>query len=90
MKPTELRHFRALPKTVHCYRVHRPDEQDWISYTLDFDTAKKFAGIRGVSQIHEYRIPRKRLACLFLRRQEYEVLCIDNKHARLHAVTELQ
>ena len=90
MKPTELKYFKALPKTVHCYRVHRPDEQDWISYTLDFDTAKKFAGIRGVSQIHEYKIPRKRLACLFLRRQEYEVLCIENRYARLHNVTEVQ
>ena len=88
MKPKELRHFKALPKDVHCYRVHRPEEQDWISYTLDFDTAKKFAKMRGVSRIHEYRIPRKRLACLFLRRHEYEVLCIEPRHARLFKVWE--
>ena len=88
MKPTELRLFKKLPKVVHCYRVHRPGETDWISYTLDFDTALKFAAIRGVSTIHEYRIPRKRLCCLFLRRHEYEVLCINKKDAILHKVIE--
>lgn len=82
MKPTELRYFKTLPKVVHCYRVHRPDERDWISYTLDYDTAKTYAARRGATQIHEYRIPRKRLLCLFLRRHEYEVLCLDKHHAK--------
>ena len=88
MKPTERRYFNVLPKTVHCYRVHRPGEQDWISYTLDQDTAQKIAAMRGATQIHEYRIPRKRLLCLFLRRHEYEVLCLDKRHARPCGVIE--
>ena len=90
MKPTELRYFKALPKDVHCYRVHRPKEKDWLSYTLDLQTAKKLAAFRNVSHIHEYRIPRKRLLCLFLRRHEDEILCLDKNSARLKNVIQIR
>ncbi len=90
MKPTERRLFNTLPKDVHCYRVHRQNETDWISYTLDLDTAKKLAAVRGIDQIHEYRIPRKRLLCLFLRRHEYEVLCLDTRYARTCGVIDVR
>ncbi len=90
MKPTERRLFNGLPKIVHCYRVHRADEQEWVSYTLDRDTATKLAVVRGINQIHEYRIPRKRLLCLFLRRHEYEVLCLETRYARNCGVIEVK
>jgi len=84
MKPTERRFFRhALPKTVHCFRVHRPGEKDWISYTLDLDTAKRIAAARSVAEIHKYAIARHDLIALFLRRNEYEILCLAQEKANL-------
>ena len=37
---------------------------------------------RGVSDVHEYRIKRSDILALFLRRGEYEVLCLDRRKAR--------
>lgn len=86
MKPTELRYYKAFPKEVCAFRVHRAEEKDWISYTLDLDTARKFADIRGVKEIHQYKISKGNILCLFLRRQEYEVLCLNNVKAKLEKV----
>lgn len=37
---------------------------------------------RGVSEISEYRIRRSDIVALFLRRGEYEILCLDKRKAR--------
>lgn len=82
MKPTELKYFRELPKEVSCYRAHSPAGDGFIAYTLDLDTVRKFASIKGIDTITEYLIPKKHLLALFLRRGEYEVLCLDKDKAR--------
>lgn len=82
MKPIELEYFKKLPLHVACFRVHRPAERDWISYTLDAVTAGCIGVRRGVSDVHEYRIKRSDILALFLRRGEYEVLCLDRRKAR--------
>lgn len=83
MKPRELEFYCLLPQQVLCYRAHRPGERDWISYTLDLDIARRFAKEREVATLSAYRILRRDLLALFLRRGEYEVLCLDRKKARL-------
>lgn len=82
MKPKELSFYHLLPQQVLCYRAHRPDEQDWISYTLDLDVAQRFAREREVPTLCAYHILRRDILALFLRRGEYEVLCLDKKKAR--------
>lgn len=83
MKPKEMEFYRLLPQQVLCYRAHRPGERDWISYTLDLDIARRFAKEREVATLSAYQILRRDLLALFLRRGEYEVLCLDRKKARL-------
>lgn len=83
MKPKELDYYRLLPQQVLCYRAHRTGEQDWISYTLDLDIARRFAMERGVPTLCAYQILHRDILALFLRRGEYEVLCLDRKKARL-------
>ena len=83
MKPKEISFYCRLPQQVLCYRAHRPGERDWISYTLDLDIARRFAKEREVATLSAYRILRRDLLALFLRRGEYEVLCLDRKKARL-------
>lgn len=90
MKPKEWNIFRhILPKTIHCYRIHRKDEKDWISYTLDLDTAIWIAKSRGIDAIHEYIINKKDLIALFLRRHEYEVLCLNKGKAQLVEIVKM-
>ena len=83
MKPSELGLFRALQGTLAVYRAHRPDEPDWISYTLSAEQAGKFAAHRKVSQVKQYRIAKADVLCLFLRRGELEVLVLDKGRAEL-------
>ena len=82
MKPTELEYFKRLSPSVACFRAHRPEESEWISYTLDAVCAGTIARRRGVSEISEYRIRRSDIIALFLRRGEYEILCLDKRKAR--------
>ncbi|MFT9496350.1 hypothetical protein [Anaerosolibacter sp.] len=77
MKPSELKAFQNLPKRITIYRAHRPNETDWIAYTLDFDIAKRFARERQVNIITEYRIKKADVTALFLRRGENEIIALD-------------
>lgn len=77
MKPSEVKVFEQLPWFVTIYRAHRPGESDWIAYTLNKDTAFRFARERGVNTIKEYQVKKKDITALFLRRGEDEVIVID-------------
>lgn len=90
MKPDELRAYRRLPETLTVYRAHRPNENDWIAYTLDPETAKIFAWKRGVSRFAEYQLPKSAVVSLFLRRGEKEVICVDRSTARLVGWHEIE
>ena len=83
MKPTELKAFEYLPYFVTAYRAHRPEETDWIAYTLDIKIACRFARERNVDRISEYRIKKKDITALFLRRGEKEVIVLDKDKAQL-------
>ena len=77
MKPSELKEFERLPWFVTVYRAHRQGEEDWIAYTLDKEIALRFARERNVNEIKEYRVKRKDITALFLRRGEQEVIVTD-------------
>jgi hypothetical protein len=89
MKPSELEVFHALPDMVTAYRAHRPGETDWIAYTINLDTAIRFAFRRGVKSIAEYEIAKDELLAYFSRRDEYEVLLLDKSKARLKRVLKI-
>lgn len=77
MKPSELQELCALPDPLLIYRAHRPNEADWIAYTLSLDVAARFARERGVSEIKAYGVKRTDVLALFLRRGEQEILVLD-------------
>ena len=77
MKPSELDKFKILPYNVTIFRAHRPEESDWIAYTLDKDIATRFADERKVNSIKEYKVRKKDIAALFLRRGEQEIIVLD-------------
>ncbi len=87
MKPSELMEFRRLRDPLTLYRAHRPDEQDWISYTIFAKEAGRFALRRGGSVVKEYRGSKADAICLFLRRDEFEVLVLDK--SKVEFVREL-
>ncbi len=66
---------------VKVFRAHREGETDWINYSLDPATAARFAVQRGAESIRAYRIYKRDVVALFLRRGESEVLVIDNAKA---------
>lgn len=80
MKPSELSAFLALPSTLQVYRAHRPQETDWISYTLDRHTAERFANERG-GVIKRYAVRKRHALALFLRRAEQEIIVLDPLNA---------
>lgn len=82
MKPSELAAFHALPDTIPCLRAHREAETDWLSYTLSMERAVMFAQQRGVDQVTRYLLPKDQALCLFLRRGEFELLCLDPAKAQ--------
>lgn len=82
MKPDEYAMFQCLPQLVTAYRAHRPNETDWIAYTLNPKTAARFAVERGVEEIVKYTIPKDKISALFLRRGECEVLVLDKASAQ--------
>jgi hypothetical protein len=55
MKPSELAAFERLPEKFITFRAHRPNETDWISYTLDIEIAKRFASERN-TEVTAYTI----------------------------------
>ena len=77
MKPSELTSLQDLPDTLQVFRAHREKETDWISYTLAYGVAVRFAVERGVREIVEYRAQKSDVLALFLRRQEQEVIILD-------------
>jgi len=77
MKPSEVRRFESLPHFVTVYRAHRPGETDWIAYTMDETTVKRFAAERGVTTYSEYRVKKRDILAVFLRRGEHEVIILD-------------
>ncbi|TWH49614.1 hypothetical protein [Sporomusa sp. KB1] len=85
MKPSELAEYDRLPYFITAYRAHRPEETDWIAYTLDLNIACRFAREREVNRISEYSIKKRDVLALFLRRGEKEILVLDKsktKHIR--------
>lgn len=82
MKPSELEEFNKLNSNIEAYRVHRNGEEDWIAYTLSLDIAKRFAEERNVEAISKYRIKKKDIEALFLRRGEQEIILLDKSKAR--------
>lgn len=82
MKPSELKRFEQLPWHITAYRVHRENETDWIAYTINFNSALKFANIRGVNKISEYVIDKRHVIALFLRRGESEIIMLNKSKAK--------
>lgn len=83
MKPSELDVFDKLPYFITAYRAHRPDETDWIAYTLDPVIAARFARERGVNTVKEYQVKTRDVIGLFLRRGEQEIIVLDKDSVRL-------
>lgn len=81
MKPSEFEEFKKLPNQIIAYRAHRPHETDWISYTLDLEIARRFARERGVSEVVQYRLRKKDVIALFLRRGEQELIMLEPSKA---------
>ena len=77
MKPSEVQAYERLPYFVTIYRAHRPNETDWIAYTLDENIAKRFAQERGVKHFSKYKVKKNDILALFLRRGEQEVIVLD-------------
>jgi hypothetical protein len=82
MKPSELAAFESLPYEIIAYRAHRPHETDWISYTLDIDVAKWFASERGVREVSQYKLRKRDVISLFLRRGEQELIMLTPEKAK--------
>lgn len=81
MKPSEWEAFKALPTVLMVYRAHRPNETDWISYTLSSDLAERWVAQRG-GYLAVYQIRKRDCIALFLRRGEQELLMLEPKKAR--------
>lgn len=77
LKPSELQAFHQLPEMLPVFRAHRPNEKRWISYTIVPEIAVKFAVNRGVDAVTQYIAQKSDMLGLFLRRQEFEVLILD-------------
>ncbi|WP_243128346.1 hypothetical protein [Clostridium chromiireducens] len=77
MKPSEVKAYDQLGWFVTAYRAHRKNESDWISYTLNKETAFRFAKERGADSIKEYKIKKRDITALFLRRSEDEIIVLD-------------
>lgn len=83
MKPSELDEFRRLPETIQAWRAVRTGESDWIAYTTDYNTAKRFATERKSLRIDVYEIPKNKVLAYFTRRKESEIILLDKTHAVL-------
>ncbi|WP_018752196.1 hypothetical protein [Paenibacillus sanguinis] len=81
MKPSEWAAFRELPSTFTVYRAHRPDETDWISYTLSRSLAESWVAQRG-GYLGVYKLHKRDCLALFLRRGEDEILMLEPTKAR--------
>ena len=89
MKPSELKALGELPSKVTAFRAHRANERDWISYTLDANVAGFFSSERGTSEIKEYRIRKRDITALLLRRGEKEIIVLDKDAAKYVRTIEI-
>jgi len=80
MKPDELKAFKNLPYFIIAYRAHRPSEQDYIAYTMNIDIAKKL-NLTRKGEIKKYKIKKKDITALFLRRGESEIILLNKNKA---------
>lgn len=90
MKPSELKEYERLPFFITAYRAKRPNEQQWIAYTLDLEIAKRFAKERQVTEITEYKIKKRDVLALLLRRSEKEILILDENNAKYIRTIKLE
>lgn len=81
MKPSELKELAKLPNKLIVYRAHRDNETDNIAYTLDYQTAQRFARERHVDEVKAYRVKKRDVLALFLRRGESEIIVLDKSKA---------
>ena len=89
MKPDELQVLKKLPNYLEVYRAHREDETDWLSFTLNPETAAKMAINRGVDKISMYKINKKFCIAFFSRRGEDELITLQKdkaNHIRDYAI----
>lgn len=89
MKPSEVEAYDGLDEEFTVYRAHRKGEADWISYTLCREIAIRFARERDVNEIAEYRLKKKDVIALFLRRSEQEVIMLRPRKAEEIGVISL-
>jgi hypothetical protein len=82
MKPDELAQYKLLPFKFIVYRAHRPDETNWIAYTISQDKAKDFARTRDVGEIKAYFVKKHDVLAYFLRRGEKEIILLDKSRAQ--------
>lgn len=89
MKPDEFKAYRSLPSKVIVYRAVKACAPEGIAYTLDINVAKEFALRKGADQICEYRVKKRDILALFLRRQEQEVIILDPSVLKLKATIDV-
>lgn len=89
MKPSELALWRELPEVLTLYRAHRPNETDWIAYTLSPTKAAQFSRSRYNDEVVAYEVDKADALCLFTRRGESEVLVLDRTKARRKATLKV-
>ncbi|MEI8659230.1 hypothetical protein [Vibrio sp. Hal054] len=77
MKPSEVITYDELPDRLTVFRAKRPNESDCIAYTLDVNVAIQWALRREVDTIHCYTVAKADVLALFLRRNESEVIVLE-------------
>lgn len=95
MKSFERKALKVLPKRVTCYRIHHPNEKDWISYTVSGWLVPKFVEDykeHGAFQsVDKYRVNKKDIDFFFGRNNEDEVIILDrSKVKKIGADKDLQ
>lgn len=87
MLAKEKEMFAAFPDEFDVFRVHHPNETDWISYTFSLQTAsliKKAYVMHGTySHISHYMVKKQDVQAGFLRHFENEIIILDKSKVRL-------
>lgn len=81
MKPSETEAFNKLENEIFVYRAESPNEEDRIAYTLSLKTALMFANIKKTNSVSEFKVRKQDIHCIFLRRDEDEVIILNPKNA---------
>ena len=77
MKPDEYAAFLKLPDEIIVYRAANDGESQGLSYSLSLDVAKNMAILKNASHIKAYKVHKRYITALFLRRKESEVLVAE-------------